>query len=459
MNRQAFRTKVFKWLRRLALGFVVLLLFVAMGRPVQIYLDSQYHGERGPYLQMLGHDSVTIHWQTSQAEAGMVRFGLQPDRLDRQVKEAQAGEKHQVRLTGLKPATRYWYSVGAAGQGGNGEAKASQFSTAPPPGSDRPSRIWVLGDPGYVSDMVEWVRDSALEWMDEHPRTGGVPLDLILTTGDNAYRSGKNREFQAAVFDIFGDLLKRYPYWPAYGNHDARRWAYFDIFNFPEQGELGGEPSGTENYFSFDYANIHFVFLDSEDSDRDADGAMAEWLRRDLSATRQQWLIAVFHHPPYTKGSHDSDDPFDSRGRQTDMRENIVPLLEQAGVDLVLSGHSHVYERSHLLDCHYGKSTELQADMVLDTDGVFEKRGERLSPHAGAVYAVVGASGHINTGTLDHPVMAFSKSELGSLIVDVEGTVLRARYINQLGEEVDRFSITKGVATAVKRSGSCSPSS
>ena len=438
---------------RLAIALIALLVIVGVGRLAQIYAQSQYHGDRAPYIQMLGQDSVVLRWQTKWREKGVVRFGEQPDNLDRRAEQSGKREEHQVRLTGLKPNTRYWYSVGSdkkTFRGGDGE---HWFVTAPTPGSKQATRFWVLGDPGYVGEMVEGVKEAGLEWMEEHLRPNRPLLDLILTTGDNAYKSGKNREFQRAVFEMFGDLINKYPYWPAYGNHDARRWAFFNIFTFPENGELGGVASGSENYYSFDYANIHFVFLDSEKSKRESDEKMLEWLRKDLAATRQQWLIAVFHHPPYTKGGHDSDSLRDSWGRMTDMRENALPLLEAAGVDLVLGGHSHTYERSHLLDCHYGFSDSLESSMVLDRDRSFEKRSSGLAPHEGTVYAVVGGSSKLDGGPLDHPAMALSASELGSLVVDVEGDRLDAYYINQLGEVREHFSITKGVEGA--KIGSC----
>lgn len=91
---------------------------------------------------------------------------------------------------------------------------------------------------------------------------------------------------------------------------------------------------------------------------------MVSWLKKDLAQTKQQWLITFFHHPPYTKGSHDSDKKSDSGGRLIETRENILPVLERAGVDLVLSGHSHMYERSELINCHYGDSSTFNQSMI-----------------------------------------------------------------------------------------------
>src|SRR6185436_19083155 len=91
------------------------------------------------------------------------------------------------------------------------------------------------------------------------------------------------------------------------GNHDWQDGTavpYFDVFTLPTKGESGGVPSGTERYYAFDHANVHFVCLHTDVTD---DPAMLAWLEQDLAATTQPWLVAFLHKPPYTKGSHDSD--------------------------------------------------------------------------------------------------------------------------------------------------------
>src|SRR4029434_7395586 len=104
----------------------------------------------------------------------------------------------------------------------------------------------------------------------------------------------------------------------------------------PTGGQIGGVPSGSEAYYSFEYANIHFICLDSEGSNRSASGPMLSWLELDLDANTRPWIIAFWHHPPYSKGSHDSDDSADSGGRMRDMRQNALPILRTGGVDVLL---------------------------------------------------------------------------------------------------------------------------
>jgi hypothetical protein len=124
------------------------------------------------------------------------------------------------------------------------------------------------------------------------------------------------------------------------------------------------------------------------------------------------------------------------------MRENIVPILEHYDVDLVITGHSHVYERSHFMTCHYGDSSTLKEAMLLDKDRQFEKPPGKHS-NQGTVYAVVGSSSKANRGPLDHPVMDVAKSETGSMVIDVNGNELVARFINHDGAETDKFTMKK----------------
>ncbi|MEI6356703.1 MAG: metallophosphoesterase, partial [Verrucomicrobiota bacterium] len=154
-------------------------------------------------------------------------------------------------------------------------------------------------------------------------------------------------------------------------------------------------------------------------------------------------------HPPYTKGSHDSDKRSDSDGRMAQMRENILPILEAGGVDLVLTGHSHGYERSFLLDGHYGTSTNLVASMIKDRrdgrpdgDGAYTKSGG-LRPHEGAVYIVSGSAGQASGGKLDHPAMYLSLNKLGSLVIDIDGPVAEVKFIGSKGQVRDYFSLRK----------------
>jgi hypothetical protein len=131
-----------------------------------------------------------------------------------------------------------------------------------------------------------------------------------------------------------------------------------------------------------------------------------------------------------------------------------VPILEQHGVDLMLSGHSHSYERSYLIDGHYGSSGTFGPANLVDggtgrptETGAYEKPSLGQDPHRGAVYAVAGSSGQTSGGALDHPAMLVSLNVLGSLVLDVNGNRLDATFLDDRGTVRDRFSLIKAPAT------------
>ena len=312
--------------------------------------------------------------------------------------------------------------------------------------------MWVVGDSGTADNDARAVRDAYLAY------SGNRLADIWLMLGDNAYVDGTDAEYQRAVFDMYPTILRSTPLWPTLGNHDgnsadsdSEQGPYYDIFTMPRNGEAGGIASGTEAYYSFDYGNIHFITLDSYGTDRSAGGAMLTWLENDLATTSRDWLIAFWHHPPYSKGTHNSD----NEGPLIDMRERALPILESYGVDLVLTGHSHSYERSFLIDGHYGRSSSFDvSSMLLDggsgrTDDAGAYRKQVVgSPNQGTVYAVAGSSGKAAAGSLDHPVMYVSLQTLGSMVLDVDGDRLDAAFIDGNGTRRDYFTIQKGAPGA-----------
>jgi hypothetical protein len=410
---------------------------------------------RGPYLQKGGPDRVVIRWRTDVACDSRVQYA-KVSYLPVTVNVPGDVTDHEVVLTGLEPATRYTYSVGTTCCASGGTTLASSsWVTASVPGSPGPTRLWIIGDSGEGDADEMAVRDAFLAW------NGAHALDAFLMLGDNAYLEGTDTDYQNAVFNMFPTLLSQHVVWPTRGNHDLLytppQGDYYSIFSMPTLGECGGMPSASEAYYSFEIANIHIVCLDSEGSDRSRSGPMMRWLESDLAASTQPWTIAFWHHPPYSHGSHNSDDALDSDGRLKDMREIANGILDSAGVDVVLTGHSHSYERSYLLRGHYGDSSTLTSAMKVDSltgriggTGPYHKYGEGRTPLDGIVYAVTGTGSSFHFGPLDHPVMISSRLSLGSMVVDVNGLRLDARFIDDHGAVLDSFAIFKGAALVVR---------
>ena len=401
---------------------------------------------RGPYLQLATDHSVRIRWRTDVPHPTRLRYGRMLTALTGQADDATPKTEHEVVLNGLSSARRYHYAVGTSSSilaGGDG---LHTIDVSPATGAPARATIWVLGDPGGGNTAVRNVRDRFLSW------NGGQP-DLVLMLGDNAYLDGTDAEFQTKLFDIFPSTLRQVTLWPTFGNHDAvsstastETGPYFDAFSLPRNGEAGGIASGTEAYYAFDYGDIHFIVMDSQGSPRHLGGPMMSWLAADLAANQSRFTIAYWHHPPYSKGSHDSD----TSPAETTFRENALPILEAGGVDLVLSGHSHSYERSVLLDGHYDTSDTLTSGMVLDPgdgdpagDGAYMKNASSDEPNEGAVYLVLGSSAFVHPGPLDHPAMYTSQGVLGSVAVRTDGAALDVTLISDSGAVLDEFRIQK----------------
>ncbi len=415
---------------------------------------------RGPYLQQGASDRVTLRWRTATETASRVLYGTVPGAPTEEHTDPAPTTEHEVTLTGLQPLTRYYYAVGTATGILAGADTAHSFETPPPAGIPKPTRIWVLGDSGLGGQDAVRVRDGYDAF------TAARPTDLWLMLGDNAYPEGTQLDYQHNLFEIYPGMLRQAVLWPTNGNHDlfdggSGTWPYYDIFTMPRQAEAGGTPSGSESYYAFDYANVHFVVLDSEAGATQPGSPMPTWLQADLSATAQDWIVAFWHHPPYSKGGHDSDNPLDSGGRLTAMRQNILPLLEDYGVDLVLTGHSHSYERSFLIDGHYLTSDTWDPQTMLVDGGSgnsppYAKPERGDVPYAGggdgAVYTVAGSGSLISFGSAqslggsgpDHPVMHASILALGSVVLDFNGNRLDAFMIDDYGDIRDYWALVKG---------------
>lgn len=422
---------------------------------------------RGPYLQAATSSSIVIRWRTNAGERSVVRYGTDPNRLTDSVENTMITNEHIVKLSKLQPRTTYYYSIGGLThtlQGGKG----NYFMTLPEPGSRDRYRIAAFGDCGNNSLNQRMVRNEVLKYL------GDNYLDAWLLLGDNAYESGTDAEYQVNFFDVFkDDLLKRYPLFPAPGNHDYRDIGkyrgvsqatqdvpYYQIFTMPVDGEGGGVASRNPAYYSFDIGNVHFLSLDSYGKEEktlrmfDTLSPQVEWVKKDLAANRHKdWVVAYWHHPPYTMGSHNSD-------RETELvkiRENFVRILERYGVDMVLCGHSHNYERSKLIKGHYGKEATFNAaeHNVSESSGLYD--GSKNScPYLkdnvkqdGIVYVVSGSAGKIDPkaqATYPHDAMYYSNvNNGGALLMEVEGSRLDMKWICADGEIRDAFTMMKNV--------------
>lgn len=412
---------------------------------------------RGPYLQSGTPNSVIIKWRTNIPTGSRVSYGTSLNSLTGIASDNNPKTDHELLISNLTPDTKYYYEISDS-EGIYLKKNSDMYViTSPPAGTRQFVRAWILGDAGTATQNQFNVRDQYYNYVGTAPDAPGQ-TDMMLFLGDNAYSDGKDSEYQTALFDVYSDMLKKSVAWSTLGNHDGhsatsntQSGPYYDIFSFPTEGEAGGTPSGTEAYYSFDYANIHFIVLESHQLYDST--TQVEWCRSDIQSTTQDWIVAFFHHPAYTKGSHDSD----TEKQLVAMRNNFLPILEENGVDLILSGHSHSYERSYFINGHYGISSTFDTGIHIvgangylsgkdDTpDGAYTKTNDATK---GAVYITTGSAGKISGGDLNHNAMYASLNKLGSSILEVDsdggtGQNLTVKFLDDEGNISDYFTINK----------------
>ncbi|MEO7047356.1 MAG: metallophosphoesterase family protein [Ferruginibacter sp.] len=450
----------------------------AQNKPKKVTDDVPVVLIRGPYLQVATTSGITIRWRTDVRTRSLVSFGTSQDNLDKVAKDSALTNEHSVQLTGLTPYTKYYYSVedfnAVLQQGAD-----NYFFTLPDPGKEGLYRIGVFGDCGNNSVNQHSVKDAFINYL------GKDYMNAWILLGDNAYSHGSDAEFQLKFFSVYkNDLLKKYPLFPTPGNHDYKdldlrapqaqknhQIAYYQNFSMPIKGEAGGVPSGNQAFYSFDVGNIHFLSLDSygiEDNQSslyDTLGAQVRWVKKDLEANKNKgWVVAFWHHPPYTMGSHSSDDEDDL----VKIRENFIRILERNGVDLILCGHSHVYERSRLMNGNYGMEASFnpQTHDLSSSTGLYD--GSKNScPYIkddasqGTVYVVSGSAGQLGgkEKSFPHDAMFYSNADIGgACMLEVEGNRLDLKWICSDGKIRDQFTMMKHVnqhnSITVKKGGS-----
>ena len=461
-----------KKIYHLAVVFFLFTQLASIVTPVEAQTLS-----RGPYLQMGNQTEITIRWRTSSATNSRVKWGTSFGTYPNIVDDAASTTEHIVRITGLTADTKYYYTVGSSTTTLQ-QTNTNYFLTAPLSNTERKIRVLAIGDCGNASANQIDAKNSFLSFI------GSNDVDAMITLGDNAYNSGLDNEFQLEFFDIYkNDILRYNKLYSAPGNHDygntqtnsgVRNNAYYNSFTLPTAAECGGVASGTEAYYSFDIGNIHFLSLDSygkEDANTtriyDTSGAQVTWIKNDLAANTKRWVIAYFHHPPYTKTSHTSD----TEQELIDIREKFIRILERNGVDMVLCGHAHGYERSYLLKGFYKATsaapTLLDADfkkLLYTSDSSTAKYdGSALSCaykynsgtyNHGSVYVVSGSAGQLGGTSAGYPhdAMVYSNATNGGVFYfETDSNRLDAKFIsytapgNATPVIRDQFTIFKDV--------------
>lgn len=278
---------------------------------------------------------------------------------------------HKVSAAGLTYNTAYYYRVGDASL--NIWSEPAVFTTAPESGS---FTFIDLSDTQFANQAgANITADTISKALSQVGNAG-----FIIHNGDvvdNKSEGQWNLLLQTAKFSLMNTTIM-----PASGNHDAGNSTFIDHFNFDTPGQ-----SATGAYYSVDYSNAHFVVLntnESSDNYKEFTNAQVDWLKADIGSAKSagaQWIIVVMHMGPYTIAEHSSDSNI------KDTRAKIAPLLSELGVDLVLQGHDHVYERSKPI------ADGAAAEETIVTEDFNGSPVNYISDPQGTVYLTPGTAG------------------------------------------------------------------
>jgi hypothetical protein len=295
------------------------------------------------------------------------------------------------------------YVLAAAACGGPSAASAPAHTlevftgdyAAPLPLKPVSLKFAVIGDSGQWSRAQ---RETAQQLAAQHE---GFPFNAVLMLGDNNYGDGSPESYRVRFEEPYKPLLDAgVKFYAALGNHDAGpQWDY-KLFNM--EGH---------RYYTFERVagllppvvgdRVQFFALDSVNLDDE----QLIWFDRASSESRAEWKIAFFHHPIYSSGRY----ALSSATR----RVSLEHVLVEHQVDVVFSGHEHLYER--------------------------------MAPQNGVVYFVAGASGAVRTGDLrPSPYQALGYDrDLTFMLIEIAGDTLYFRTMNRVGETVDRGKIVR----------------
>jgi hypothetical protein len=322
---------------------------------------------RYPYIQTDSPRRMTILWGTTRSGHGEVKFrrkGSGSWATAKSIEEKYPTSrtqlprdfyKHVAHIDDLPADTEFEYQTSLDGVV---LAQGIPFKTLPEIGSESVAFV-AMGDFGTKYSTPLRVRDAVVKGATTN--RWQYPHDFVVGVGDIAYYNGSYAEFEQNFFgqmsgkNDLGDgrqsLLSRRPFVAVLGNHeytsDNERSVpegFLESFSKPASADVPPEQQG--RYYSFDSGPAHFVVLDSmrfqgnQTSDRHD---MINWLDRDLSATKQKWRIVFLHHATYAHGPHGT---WGDTATNRRLRADLVPVLQKHGVQLVLNGHDHLYERT-----------------------------------------------------------------------------------------------------------------
>ncbi len=377
---------------------------------------------QGPMVQRVSSDEFSVVWYDHNPKTMKCQAKAESGELfDVRAIDADKFGRRVATFKGLLPDTEYTYRLGD----GKEDIRTFVTRTAPAPstGADAaPStkfRILAFGDSGS-GDSEQY--KLAKEMLKHKPA-------IVVHTGDLIYPDGERADYPAKFYDPYAALISSAALYPCAGNHDvrtARAAPMFEEFELPTNGPKGETPE--RNYW-FDYGSVRFIAIDTNVYRDKLNDIIAPWMDKALADPGPRWKICFFHHPVYSNANY---------GPTRKLWNTIVPVMEKHGVQLVLSGHDHLYERTHPI-----------------------REQKIVAPGRGTVYVTTGAGGAKLYPKKSEPIPEIETASDGShsfTIIDVTNDALELKQIDINGAIIDTCDIPHQTAIDAPLESSAEPS-
>lgn len=355
---------------------------------------------RSVYLQNTTTNSTELRWTTDTGGSVTVMYGLSASYGSSvQSNSVSGGNNNHATISGLSPNTRYYYQLVSGGTPLTPAGSPNHyFKTPPPTGSTTPFSFAIWGDSGSGGNV-------------NVPPLTSKKADLSIVAGDVGYPySSDFNNNNTQYFNVYKSIMSYTPFYATCGNHETSCPTLVSDHSLPQSGSA----SGVESTYSFDYGNVHFVAINTnqnvffDKTNPQNSSQQMKWAYNDLNASPQPWKVLFFHHNGWSSGSH-SD--------LSNIVGNVYPLAQAVGVDLAISGHSHVFERW------------------------------TASSHSGPAFFTIGNGGQKSTTSCtshNPPCLAHSNGEAGFLYAQVNGSTMTVNYITQSGTTADTVIYASG---------------
>lgn len=372
---------------------------------------------RRPYLQSAIADSLTVLWRTNEGTNAKLAF-KQPEEskwsfVSGQTRKTNTGIiENEVALKSLIPNTAYQYRIYTDDV--LLLEQDSLYFRSPINAQDSVFSFFAVGDIGEAVEdegTPDKLGQALIPFVDS--------LNFGLLLGDIIYPDGRSEDYDTNLFQYFGEVFPYVPVFTVLGNHD---W-HEPEENYMKEWKL----PGNEHYYSFDYGNVHFIGLDTKNGELYNYNEQVAWFQSDLATSKKQfdWIIVFLHH----------------NGKSCTYKNDyegvvsLYPIFDEYGVDLVLNGHAHTYERLNPMN---GK-------------------GEIVDQSEGFTSITVGSGGKLrgigtdpkpfvpNPDSCKYPgLVATYTHDWAFLNLEISGKQLKGTAITTKDlKQVDRFEINK----------------